>query len=100
MLGDGGAAQAVKAALATLGAQFRVFYRETPPPGFDVIVNATPVDPIPGYRFSGNELVYDLRYVPATTPLMERAAAAGCRVENGFTMLAAQARAQRRIWGA
>lgn len=100
VLGDGGAAQAVKAALATLGAQFRVFYRETPPPGFDVIVNATPVDPIPGYRFSGNELVYDLRYVPATTPLMERAAAAGCRVENGFTMLAAQARAQRRIWGA
>jgi 3-dehydroquinate dehydratase/shikimate dehydrogenase len=100
VLGDGGAAQAVKAALATLGAQFRVFHRETPPPGFDVIVNATPVDPIPGYRFSGNELVYDLRYVPAVTPLMARAAAAGCRVENGFTMLAAQAREQRRIWGA
>ena len=100
VLGDGGAAQAVKAALATLGAQFRVFHRGTPPPGFDVIVNATPVDPIPGYRFSGNELVYDLRYVPAVTPLMARAAAAGCRVENGFTMLAAQAREQRRIWGA
>ena len=100
VLGDGGAAQAVKAALKSLGASFSVFHRETPPQGFDVLVNATPVDPIPGYRFTGSELVYDLRYVPATTPLMERAAAAGCRVENGFTMLAAQARAQRRIWGA
>ena len=100
VLGDGGAAQAVKAALKSLGASFSVFHRETPPQGFDVLVNATPVDPIPGYRFTGSELVYDLRYVPATTPLMERAAAAGCRVENGFTMLAAQAREQRRIWGA
>ena len=98
VLGDGGAAQAVKAALTTLGAQFRVFHRETPPPGFDVLVNATPVDPIPKYAFSGHELVYDLRYVPETTPLMARAKAAGCKVENGFTMLAAQAREQRRIW--
>ncbi len=98
VLGDGGAAQAVKAALTTLGAQFRVFHRETPPPGFDVLVNATPVDPIPKYAFAGHELVYDLRYVPETTPLMARARAAGCKVENGFTMLAAQAREQRRIW--
>ena len=100
VLGDGGAAQAVKAALTMLGAHFRVFHRETPPPGFDVLVNATPVDPIPKYAFSGHELVYDLRYVPETTPLMARAAAAGCRVENGFSMLLAQAREQRRIWKA
>ena len=91
VLGDGGAAQAVKVALKTLGAKFRVFHRETPPQ-----VNATPVDPIPDYVFTGRELVYDLRYVPETTPLMARAAAAGCRVENGFSMLVSQARAQRR----
>ena len=99
VLGDGGAAQAVKAALKKLGAKFEVFHRKTPPPGFDLLVNATPVDPIPDYVFTGKELVYDLRYVPEVTPLMERAANAGCRVENGFSMLKAQAREQRRIWG-
>jgi len=96
VLGDGGAAQAVKRALRLLGANFRVFHRETPPAGYDLLVNATPVDPIPDYVFSGRELVYDLGYVPAETPLMARARAAGCRVENGFTMLVAQAREQRR----
>ena len=99
VLGDGGAAQAVKAALKNLGAKFSVFHRETPPQGFEILVNATPVDPIPEYVFTGREAVYDLRYVPETTPLMARAAAAGCRVENGFSMLKAQARGQRRIWG-
>ncbi len=98
LLGDGGAAQAVKVALRTLGARFRVFHRETPPGGYDMIVNATPVDPIPDYEFTGRELVYDLVYVPAVTPLMARAAAAGCRVENGFSMLKAQAREQRRLY--
>ena len=99
VLGDGGAAQAVKVALKTLGAKFSVFHRETPPQGFEILVNATPVDPIPDYVFTGREAVYDLRYVPEITPLMVRAAAAGCRVENGFSMLQAQARGQRRIWG-
>ena len=99
LLGDGGAAQAVKVALKKLGVKFRVFHRETPPQGYDILVNATPVDPIPDYVFTGCELVYDLRYVPETTPLMARAAAAGCRVENGFSMLVSQARAQRRHYG-
>ena len=99
LLGDGGAAQAVKVALKKLGVKFRVFHRETPPQGYDILVNATPVDPIPDYVFTGRELVYDLRYVPETTPLMARAAAAGCRVENGFSMLVSQARAQRRHYG-
>ncbi len=98
VLGDGGAAQAVKFALKRLGARFDVFHRKTPPQGYDLLVNATPVDPIPDYRFAGTELVYDLRYVPETTPLMERAMAAGCRVENGFSMLLAQARAQRELY--
>ena len=98
LLGDGGAAQAVKVALKTLGAKFSVFHRETPPQGFDLLVNATPVDPIPDYVFTGRELVYDLVYVPAVTPLMARAAAAGCRTENGLSMLLAQAREQRRLY--
>ena len=98
ILGDGGAAQAVKAALRGLGARFETFHRCTPPRGFDLIVNATPTDPIPDYVFTGDEAVYDLVYVPAETQLMKRAAAAGCRVENGFSMLLAQARAQRGLY--
>ena len=95
LLGDGGAAQAVKVALRELGVKFKVFHRATPPQGFDILVNATPVDPIPDYKFTGRELVYDLRYVPEVTPLMARAAKAGCRVENGFSMLRSQARGQQ-----
>ncbi len=99
VLGDGGAAQAVKAALRKLGADYRVFHRETPPEGvYEVLVNATPVDPIPDYAFSGKERVYDLGYVPGVTPLMARAARAGCKVENGLRMLVLQARLQRELW--
>lgn len=98
LLGDGGAAQAVKAALSRLKARFDVFHRSVPPQGYDIFVNATPVDPVPEYVFTGREAVYDLAYVPAVTPLMARAAAAGCKVENGFSMLLAQARVQRGLY--
>jgi len=98
VLGAGGASKAVVHALKRLKARPKVFHRETPPLGFDVLVNATPVDPIPDYVFSGREAVYDLVYVPEVTPLMARAKKAGCRVENGLSMLVAQARAQRELW--
>lgn len=99
LLGAGGAAKAVDCALERLGASsVEVFHRRPLSPGFDLIVNATPVDPIPEYAFTGREMVYDLRYEPAETPLMARARAAGCRVENGFSMLQAQARFQRRLF--
>lgn len=99
LLGDGGAAKAVHCALKRLGAaNVEVFHRRPLTEGFDLIVNATPVDPIPEYEFGGSEMVYDLRYVPEETPLMERARAAGCRVENGISMLEAQARLQRNLF--
>ena len=98
LLGAGGAAKAAGRALRRLGAEVVTFHRRPLEPGFNLIVNATPTDPIPEYRFDGTELLYDLRYVPATTPLMERAAAAGCRVSNGFGMLLAQAARQLEIF--
>lgn len=100
LLGDGGAAQAVKVALANLNMPFDVFHRTTPKGTYDLIVNATPVDPIPDYAFTGQECVFDLGYVPDVTPLMARAHAAGCRVSNGFSMLVVQAREQRRLYEA
>ena len=98
LLGAGGAAKACKYALRKLGCKVTVFHRRSLTDGFDLIVNATPVDPIPEYVFRGDELVYDLRYVPETTELMARAAKAGCRVCNGFSMLRYQAEEQRKIW--
>ena len=98
LLGAGGAAKAVKVALERMGADVEVFHRRPLTPGFDLIVNATPVDPVPEYEFAGTEIVYDLRYVPAETPLMARARAAGCVVENGFSMLEAQAKRQRELF--
>ena len=98
LLGDGGAAKAVKYALKRAGAQVEVFHRRKLTPGFDLIVNATPVDPIPEYGFCGTERVIDLNYASNLSPLLSGAAAAGCKVEDGLAMLRAQASAQRRLF--
>ena len=52
------------------------------------------VDPIPFYNFHGHEAVYDIIYNPKETPIMLRAKAAGCKVENGYSMLINQAYGQ------
>ena len=52
-------------------------------------------DPLSFHSFTGREWVYDLVYEPDVTPTMARAAAAGCHVQNGFSMLLAQAAEQR-----
>ena len=98
LLGNGGAAKAVLVALKRLGAEVEIFHRRQLTAGFDLIVNATPVDPVEDYSFSGSEMVYDLRYEPPMTPLMERAKKAGCKVENGYSMLVAQAKRQLEIF--
>ncbi len=72
----------------------------------DLIVQATSVgmaphsdeDPLPGYRFTGREVVYDLVYAPETTAFLTRALQAGCRVIRGRQMLLAQAFEQFRIF--
>lgn len=45
------------------------------------------VDPISFYNFRGDELLFDLIYSPAITPLMRRASLAGCRTSNGKKMM-------------
>lgn len=44
-------------------------------------------DPLYFYNFTGKELLFDIVYVPSVTPIMERAASAGCKVCNGYSML-------------
>lgn len=66
----------------------------------DLLVNATPLggpghlgrSPLPaGMRPGPGTMVYDLIYVPATTPLMAEAMRAGCTAEGGLGMLVEQA---------
>lgn len=121
VLGSGGAAKAVRAALDDLG--FRVLRVSRRPLGEDAIgyadidaalleeypaiVNATPlgmephVDEAPDipYRLlTPDNLCFDLIYNPARTLFMERAARAGAEVANGAEMLRLQALASWRIW--
>ncbi|MFW6288483.1 MAG: shikimate dehydrogenase family protein, partial [Spirochaetota bacterium] len=73
-------------------------------PTVDVVVNTTNVgmhgegDPAPWYAFGGHEVVYDIVYTPAETPMIARAAEAGCRVVTGDRMFAAQAAAQYELY--
>lgn len=55
-------------------------------------------DPIYFYNFTGKEMVYDIVYEPNVTPVMQRALDAGCKVENGYSMLKYQGYAQFKLF--
>ena len=55
-------------------------------------------DPIYFYDFRGNEMLFDIVYEPATTPVMKRASLAGCKVCNGYKMLEYQAYEQFKLF--
>jgi 3-dehydroquinate dehydratase/shikimate dehydrogenase len=124
VLGAGGAARSVVAALASSCASVTVSARrrgqaaalsdatgsalgDWPPPigTWDLLVNATPVGthphvddmPIPETALAGG-LVYDLVYNPPRTALLGAAERRGCRTIGGLDMLVAQARAQFAWW--
>ncbi len=50
----------------------------------------TDADPLPAYQFRGQEILYELIYAPETTPIIERARRAGCRIVTGKQMLFSQ----------
>ena len=118
VLGAGGAARAVVLALAGAGAREVTVVNRTPERAAeavalaggagrvgtikaaadaDIVVNATPIgmdgtsSPMPGVRFGAGQVVVDLLYHPAITPLLERAASDGATVANGVGMLVHQA---------
>ena len=55
-------------------------------------------DPLFFYKFTGREILMDIIYVPEMTPIMERAAEAGCIVCNGYDMLRYQGYEQFRLF--
>jgi shikimate dehydrogenase len=79
-------------------------------PGADLIVNATPLgdpsmsgrSPIPDdvalEALDPRPVVFDLVYWPRRTPLLERAAAAGCAVVEGIEMLIVQGAHSFELW--
>jgi 3-dehydroquinate dehydratase / shikimate dehydrogenase len=124
VLGAGGAARAVIAALGSTGCSVRLHARNRvqaeevavmssveigpwpPEPGsWDVLINCTPVGmyprvdetPVRADELTG-QAVYDLIYNPAITRLLREAASVGCRTIGGLEMLVAQAREQFIWW--
>ena len=124
ILGTGGAARAVAAALRDAGAIVTVFGRSAaaandvatalgvdgaarpvPRGGWDLLVNATPVGTFPDVErtsfpegvFDGRT-VYDLVYYPEATKLLRDARKAGCLAIGGLPMLIEQARLQQAWW--
>ena len=71
---------------------------QTTPVGMNFDAVSEEIDPIPFYSFDGTELLFDLIYKPAITPLMKRASLAGCRVCNGYKMLEYQAYEQFKLF--
>lgn len=61
-------------------------------------LNPDIIDPISFYKFRGDELLFDIVYKPAITPVMRRASLAGCRVCNGYKMLEYQAYEQYKLF--
>lgn len=112
LLGNGGAAQAVQAVLADLGAAAVIKVKRRPSPetltyeeayrghsDAQVIVNTSPVGMFPAQegipveleRFSRLESVADVIYNPHRTRLIVEAQKCGCRTATGLSMLTAQA---------
>lgn len=108
ILGNGGAAQAVRTALGDMGAGEIVTVSRRGPVCYedenayndaDFIVQATPVGMYPdGDRsvisldvFRGPEAVFDLIYNPSRTCILKQAAERGMIAENGLSMLVVQA---------
>jgi 3-dehydroquinate dehydratase/shikimate dehydrogenase len=124
VLGAGGSARAVVAALRSRDVLVTVYARRpeqaralaqeldasagegTPPPGsWDLLVNCTPLggagkreeSPLPREAVSG-PLVYDLTYGFGPSPLLRDAQAAGALTIDGLPMLIAQAERQFEWW--
>ncbi|MBW4888586.1 shikimate dehydrogenase [Mucilaginibacter sp. HMF5004] len=120
ILGNGGAACAVKYVLGQLDIEYQIVTRRaeegcilfgqlTPEmvAGHKLIVNTTPVgtspnvDECPHIPYEGitpEHLLYDLIYNPAQTLFLTKGIEQGCMTKNGYQMLELQAERSWEIW--
>ncbi|RYY90549.1 MAG: shikimate dehydrogenase [Chitinophagaceae bacterium] len=120
VLGNGGAAAAIKYALKQMGIAYQTVSRQ----GTDetlsyddldaglieehnLIINTTPLGtwpdidsfpPIPYEALSPEHLLFDLVYNPALTVFLRKGQERGARISNGYEMLVRQAEASWKIW--
>lgn len=122
VLGTGGAAKAVMYALQEMNIDYLVASR-TPGNGtvayssldqatmeaYTLIINTTPLGMYPNvdacpdipYEYiTSRHLLYDLVYNPAETLFLQKGAAQGAVIKNGYEMLILQAEASWDIWNA
>ena len=121
VLGNGGAAKAVIAALKDLAIPYKIVSR-TPAadtlaygdlraqlPQYPLIINASPIGTypkaeecpdIPYDLLTPNHLLYDLVYNPVQTLFLQKGEAQGAKVHNGLPMLHLQAEKAWEIWNA
>ena len=120
VLGDGGAAKAVKCALDNLGIGMTVVTRKPTPKGLlfkdlkpyhikrhKLIINTTPLGtapnlnecpPIPYEALTPEHLLYDLVYNPEKTLFLKKGEEQGAQIKNGYEMLTLQAEKSWEIW--
>lgn len=121
VLGTGGAAKAVTAALTALAipytsvsrkpaAEGELHYQEVTPAvlaAHNLVINTTPVGMYPAVddcpalpyeHLTPRHYLYDLVYNPTQTLFMQQGAAAGAQAINGLDMLHGQAEAAWKIW--
>lgn len=120
VLGDGGAARAVKCVLDNLGIAYRCVTRR--PAGDNIlfkdlkphhiiqhplIINTTPLGtspnvdecpPIPYDAITDDHVLYDLVYNPEKTLFLKKGEEQGAAIKNGYEMLLLQAEKSWEIW--
>lgn len=122
VLGTGGAAKAVCAALQGLDIPYHLVSRNAAPDHYTyadldeaiikahrLIINTSPLGtypdvlqlpPIPYDAISSEHILYDLVYNPPETAFLARGKACGAQVKNGQEMLELQAEENWRLWTA
>ena len=120
VLGDGGAARAVKCVLDNMGIEFQCVTRRSMPGNLLfgelkphhiknslLIINTTPlgtypnVDECPSIPYeaiTNDHLLYDLIYNPEQTLFLKKGAERGAHTKNGYEMLVLQAEKSWEIW--
>jgi len=120
VLGDGGAAKAVKCVLDSLGINFKMvtrrahegnlLFKDLKPNDIkqhQLIINTTPLGmaphvnecpPIPYEAITDEHLLYDLIYNPEKTLFLEKGEQQGAAIKNGYEMLVLQAEKSWEIW--
>lgn len=120
VLGDGGAAKAVKCVLENLGINFKcvtrtahrdnLLFKDLTPAiikNNPLIINTTPLGtypridecpPIPYEGITKGHLLYDLVYNPEKTLFLEKGEQHGAVIKNGYEMLVLQAEKAWEVW--